>query len=55
MAKDEAEGKVLEKVRGVEKEQGSLAEVGSEPPPHYGHDSAKRSITDHRSPMTDDP
>jgi hypothetical protein len=31
----------LDKVRGVEKEQGSFAEAGSEPPPHYGHDSAK--------------
>ena len=41
MAKNEAESKVLEKVRGVEKEQGSFAEAGSEPPPHYGHDSAK--------------
>jgi len=41
MAKNEAEGKVLEKVRGVEKEQGSFAEAGSEPPPHYGHGSAK--------------
>jgi hypothetical protein len=41
MAKNEAEGKVLEKVRDVEKEQGSFAEAGSEPPPHYGHDSAK--------------
>jgi len=41
MAKNEAEGKALEKVRGVEKEQGSFAEAGSEPPPHYGHGSAK--------------
>ena len=41
MAKNEAEGKVLEKVRDVEREQGSFAEAGSEPPPHYGHDSAK--------------
>jgi len=41
MAKNEAESKVLEKVRGVEKEQGSFAEAGSEPPPHYGHGSAK--------------
>ena len=41
MAKNEAESKVLEKVRGVEKEQGSFAEAGSEPPPHYGHESAK--------------
>ena len=29
MAKNEAEGKVLEKVRDVEKEQGSFAEAGS--------------------------
>ena len=41
MAKNEAESKVLERVRGVEKEQGSFAEAGSEPPPHYGHGSAK--------------
>lgn len=41
MAKNEAEGKVLEKIRDVEKEQGSFAEAGSDPPPHYGHDSAK--------------
>ena len=40
MAKNEAESKVLERVRGVEKEQGSFAEAGSEPPPHYGHGSA---------------
>lgn len=41
MAKNEAERKVLEKVRDVEKEQGSFAEAGSESPPHYGHDSVK--------------
>ena len=41
MAKNEAESKVLEKVRGVEKEQGSFAEAGSEPPSRYGHDSGK--------------
>jgi hypothetical protein len=41
MARNEAEGKVLEKIRDVEKEQGSFAEVGSELPPDYGHDSAK--------------
>lgn len=41
MAKNEAEGKVLAKVRVVEKEQGSFAEADSEPPPHYGHSSAR--------------
>ncbi len=32
MAKNEAEGRVLDKVREVEREQGSFAEAGSEPP-----------------------
>ncbi len=41
MAKTDAESKVLEKVQGAEKEQGSFAEARSEPPPHYGYDSAK--------------
>jgi hypothetical protein len=41
MAKNEAEGKVLDKVREVEREQGSFAQAGSEPPPHFGHGSAK--------------
>jgi len=41
MPKDEAESKVLEKVKGVESEQGSFAEAGSDPPPMCGHDSAK--------------
>jgi len=36
MAVNEAESAVLEKVRGVEKEQCSFAEAGGEPPPHYG-------------------
>lgn len=39
--KSEAENKVMGKVREVESEQGSFAEAGSDPPPYYGHESAK--------------
>jgi len=38
--KNEAESKVMQKVSEVESEQGSFAEAGSDPPPHYGHESA---------------
>ncbi len=40
MAKD-AEEAVKAKVRSVEDEQGSFAEAGGDPPPNFGHDSAK--------------
>lgn len=40
MAKD-AEAAVKAKVSSVESEQGSFAEAGGDPPPNFGHDSAK--------------
>jgi hypothetical protein len=39
--KNEAGKAVEKKLAGVESEQGSVKEVGSEPPKNYGHDSAK--------------
>ena len=39
--KNEAEKAVVGKLGGVESEQGSPKDVGSEPPANFGHSSAK--------------
>lgn len=39
--KNEAEMAVEKKLAGVESEQGSPKDVGTEPPKSYGHGSAK--------------
>jgi len=39
--KNEAESAVVAKLGSVESEQGSPKEVGSEPPPSFGHGSVK--------------
>ncbi len=41
----EAETAVQKKISEVESEQGSLKEVGSDPPPDFGHDSAASAGT----------
>jgi hypothetical protein len=41
MKKNEAEQGVHGKIGPVESEQGSVKDVGSEPPKSFGHDSAK--------------
>ncbi len=41
----EAETAVQKKINEVESEQGTLKEVGSEPPPNWGHDSAASAGT----------
>jgi len=41
MKGENAERRVMQKVREAESELGSFAEAGSEPPPHMGHESAK--------------
>lgn len=38
--KDEAAQAVESKISGVEAEQGSIKEAGSEPPSNFGHGSA---------------
>lgn len=39
--KNQAEKAVEKKIMGVESEQGSPKDVGSEPPKNFGHSSAK--------------
>jgi hypothetical protein len=41
----EAAAAVQKKISEVESQQGSLKEVGSDPPPNWGHDSAASAGT----------
>jgi hypothetical protein len=42
---DSAQKAIEDKVRGVESEQGSATETGSDPPPNFGHGSAASAGT----------
>ena len=51
--KDDAESGVMDKIKGVESEQGAAKEVGTEPPKNYGHGSASSAGVSGSIPVGD--